>query len=1414
MIKPKTKAKPTLVLGPEPEPKDWTVTDLKTLPDFQRIYHISDIHIRPLQRHDEFRQVFDRLDKYLEVAASTGGAIAVITGDIFDNKTVFRPETFKLCRDMIKMIAGHLPLVVIAGNHDMMENNTNRLDAITPVVDDIPNMHYLKYSGLYHCPRSNVCLSVSSLYDKAFIKHQDIVESEYYRDDYQYLALYHGTLNGAKTDTGYVAADDADGEESGSSRYRSLADFDGYNAVLLGDIHKHQIMRELPPVAYAGSLIQQNHGEDLDGHGVLIWERGEGVGAGPDWSCQLHNIENQYGFVDIHCQDGMWINDDVELPPNCYARLVIKNCTETQIDIIIASLKTKVKTLNVTKRQCISDTLDDFEIPPDIKRKEDELDLIREQAELNHYDADKLIELHQEYQKDLDGAKDDGMSTAIWRPVTLEFKNMFNYGGGVINKVNFKRGTISITGGNTHGKTSIVNILMFALFGKTPLNPSPTCSTYNVINNNETSGYVKILLNHGGQYYLIERKTTKQNTKAVSSAVLNKLNRYDFSCGIWLSNIKGQKLENCCETRRNNNDSFIKELFGDINDFSLSNFLNKESSKDLLNMSSAEQLKALKKLFKLEIYDTYKEMNKTKLKEIEEEIGLARMERKTLQPMIDDSITEDLIARKEIMVKAETETLQAQEQQHTKLQARCWELKAEIQQRLSEIQPLSGSTEFPLGQESMEELEKFQNNPPISSGVPTEALRYRMEDLQRQIDTMAGTIATLSVIPELNVLQEDLDALHDQLKETDGIDIDDVTENQLNRQLGDLNSKLQIVDLQIKELQLVDPGGNGAQGEEATLEELRSLLVPLSTSLDAITSRLNEIGDLGDSDTVLDEENLYLTKTDLIHLESRISQLQAENRRLELVRDQTYGVEGVEGIEGIEGLKEQLYEVSTVKYAVTEADLAVLQEQHQEIKDKIRESGIQSNLTHDDLLQAFSHNDHDHTADGVVCCLSRHIVDDARVCLEHGDRIRKLDAASTQIQTKMDRIVEQLDINQQIDHNHEINAKISQLVYSSNSAEIEESRKKFTEQQSAVEAYELHEEYQKLYAEETLHWNNKDIQERIDSLESVEKRKQLQNDQEILNEKYTLADNQIFRLEVLRNIELVKADLKAFENRTTLEKDLSGLKLDLETTESQLDIQEMYDRYMYLTNCYEQQQIHERNEQINEDIVKIEVELNAVHDRVSELSQDITEQDNLVKGLKEALSVLSYRFQEQEGIQERLDLAEQRLIELEQDIVPHQEYNSIVGTKGITSKLLYIKIKSIEDYINIITRKFMKYIIHIGYDENKQIIDMVAENKVTGDFLSVSRLCGFEKLTAQIAFKRALNKFSYNSKSSLIIVDEAFDCIDVEKFTTLLPDAISLINQDYSNCLVISQRDISHISDSILTVNYSQADGYSTLSQR
>jgi predicted MPP superfamily phosphohydrolase len=60
-----------------------------------KIFHISDIHIRTLKRHKEYRQVFQRMFDFI-ATHSTENSIAVVTGDIVHSKLDMSPELVQM----------------------------------------------------------------------------------------------------------------------------------------------------------------------------------------------------------------------------------------------------------------------------------------------------------------------------------------------------------------------------------------------------------------------------------------------------------------------------------------------------------------------------------------------------------------------------------------------------------------------------------------------------------------------------------------------------------------------------------------------------------------------------------------------------------------------------------------------------------------------------------------------------------------------------------------------------------------------------------------------------------------------------------------------------------------------------------------------------------------------------------------------------------------------------------------------------------------------------------------------------------------------------------------------------------------------------------------------------------------------
>ena len=84
----------------------------------------------------------------------------LVAGDLFDSPT---PTSGVLLEVLEAIGAMDVPVLVIPGNHDMLEKNTDRLDPLTPFLSDIDRVHYLKKSGVYHCSSNNISFVVSSL---------------------------------------------------------------------------------------------------------------------------------------------------------------------------------------------------------------------------------------------------------------------------------------------------------------------------------------------------------------------------------------------------------------------------------------------------------------------------------------------------------------------------------------------------------------------------------------------------------------------------------------------------------------------------------------------------------------------------------------------------------------------------------------------------------------------------------------------------------------------------------------------------------------------------------------------------------------------------------------------------------------------------------------------------------------------------------------------------------------------------------------------------------------------------------------------------------------------------------------------------------------------------------------------------
>lgn len=219
----------------------------------KKLVHFSDLHVRLFKDHELYRGILtDMFNQFKEIAPDR----IVFTGDLVHSKNQMTPELIEFVAWVLTECSKIAKTVLIIGNHDFLENNMSRLDALTPIIDSLQdeNIVYLKNRGVYQ--DENIDWVVYSLMDHNI--PPDIEKSDRLK-----IGLFHGPVQGLTTDIGYKF-------ETGFESDK----FDGCDLVLCGDIHKRQIFN-IPggKKAYMiGSTIQQNFGETINKHGFGVYD--------------------------------------------------------------------------------------------------------------------------------------------------------------------------------------------------------------------------------------------------------------------------------------------------------------------------------------------------------------------------------------------------------------------------------------------------------------------------------------------------------------------------------------------------------------------------------------------------------------------------------------------------------------------------------------------------------------------------------------------------------------------------------------------------------------------------------------------------------------------------------------------------------------------------------------------------------------------------------------------------------------------------------------------------------------------------------------------------------------------------------------------------------------------------------------
>jgi len=543
--------------------------------------HIADTHIRNYKYHKEYRAIFDQIYDRLKKEKVD---YIVHCGDLAHTKTQLSPEYFDLAASFLSNLADIAPTYIILGNHDGNLKNEHRQDAITPIAKALnhPNLHLLRDAG-ETVLSDDLAFNVLSVFDEEnWVKPSS--------DERINIALYHGSVSGVKTDTGWVM----------THGDHPIEVFEGHDYVFLGDIHKtNQILDDEGRVRYPGSTVQQNFGE-TDDKGFLLWN----IQSKDDFTCDHIVIPNPKPFITINLTPTGRMPKGLSVKKGSRLRLVSNNNLSLEAmrkAVDVAKQRFKPDTISFLNRAAgergnVEEITDSIH-QDDMRNPQIQEELIREYLvdyQVTESLMKKVLDLNSLYIKKAEESEEISRNIK-WRIGELQWDNLFNYGDS--NRIDFARlnGTVGIFGKNYSGKSSIIDSLLYTIFNTTSKNER---KNVNIINQNKEDGSGEVVINIGDEQYYIRRSSSKYTKRLKGVETLEAKTDLDF----FKIDANGEKVSLNGLTR-NDTDRNIRKVFGSIDDFLLTSLSSQLDSLSFIREGSTKRKEILAKFLDLEIFE-------------------------------------------------------------------------------------------------------------------------------------------------------------------------------------------------------------------------------------------------------------------------------------------------------------------------------------------------------------------------------------------------------------------------------------------------------------------------------------------------------------------------------------------------------------------------------------------------------------------------------------------------------------------------------------------------------------------------------------------------------------------------------------------------------------------------------------------
>ncbi len=670
----------------------------------KNIYHCSDIHIRTSNlRNDEYTSVFENLYEYLKTK-ETDNSVIVITGDIMHQKSIISPESFDLVESFIKNLSLIMPVILIAGNHDVNLANKTMCDILSRIFQnledrttksvkirsDMRNIYYLKYSGVYKY--NNILFGLSSLLDGQIIKSLDVNK---YKSNEKTVGLYHGGVGKYQTASGLEMVSNI-----------SIETFKDYDMVLLGDIHKHQYLDSEKRIAYASSLIAQDFSETKEDHGLIEWNvltsKSNYIKIKNEYSYVSYLIDKDEIEIDGKKYKYKKVQSDI-IPEKARVRLVIsEDTTENQVINMEKQLKIVRPLINIKQKEYIkSKILLSRDTNIDIKRENVQILLKKylNNKNINNNKQTEILKLYDEIRGNLDMDSKEVLNDK-WTIKKLSFNNMFGYGeNNVIDMETYQNNSvIVISCPNSYGKSTIIDIITFALFSKIGRLSDGNSIPEEIVNENKDECDCSIEIQINDIIYVQKKKCVRKKISKSAVNAKGKSSNVHVDQELYCYNIKTpEKIIDLTKEKRQDTGDYLISLIGSYESFVQSSlcYQNVKTNYMFREMSSTEKIEYLQKILNLDKLIILKER-------VMDELKKSGDLRCTINGKIDNK-SESIFNDKIVKLKTDEEKYR---DEITLLEEQKKEIEDKIENKISLKRPINKNIENK--KENQSKLEKVK----------------------------------------------------------------------------------------------------------------------------------------------------------------------------------------------------------------------------------------------------------------------------------------------------------------------------------------------------------------------------------------------------------------------------------------------------------------------------------------------------------------------------------------------------------------------------------------------------------------------------------------------------------------------------------------------------------------------------------